>query len=104
MIDYNYYITVFDGKKIKSEEQFELYKDRAIRYVNMVTSKKGSEKEISDAVCALCDLYSETTASVGVINETVDGISVKYDNDRIDKMAYATLKLYLPSRLLYRGL
>ncbi len=104
MIDYEYYINKYDGKKITNEESFNACRDKAIRYINFVTSKQGSEKEIADAVCALCDLYSETDGSEGVERESVDGVSITYRSEKTEKRAYSILKLYLPQRLLYRGI
>ena len=106
MINFDYYKNVFDGKKIQSEEEFGPLCDRAVRYISFVTSKPVEENEIADAVCALCELYYETDSQRGIKSESIDGVSVTYDNDndKLQKSAYSILKLYLPSRLLYRGL
>ena len=104
MTEYSYYITKYDGNEISDEEQFNRYRDRAVKYINYMTSKPGNDAEISDAVCALCDYYHKNDSLMGIKSESADGVSVTYNNESTDKQMYSILKLYLPKRLLYRGI
>lgn len=104
MIDYNYYLKKFGGKVIESEREFNKYRDKAVGYINSVTSRQGNDSEIGEAVCVLCEFYSNHDGREGIKSESVDGVSISYDNDKTQRNAYSLLKIYLPSNLLYRGL
>lgn len=104
MIDYNYYVVKFGGSVIDSEQIFNKYRDKAVRYINSVTSRQGRDSEIGEAVCVLSEFYSKHDETQGIKSESVDGVSITYDNDKTQRNAYSLLKLYLPANLLYRGL
>lgn len=104
MTDYNYYITQFDGRKIKNEEMFSSLVDKAYRYVKKVVTDKAKDSDINDAVCAVCDFLSENDTDSFIKSESVDGVSISYENSELNKKLYNIIKLYAPSRLLYRGL
>ena len=104
MTDYNYYITKFDGKKIINADDFELYVDIAYRYVKNVVCDKAKDSDIHDAVCAVCEYLKENASVQGIKSESADGVSINYENTDINKHLYGIIKLYIPSRLLYRGL
>lgn len=104
MIDYNYYITIYDGKKITSGEKFESLSKIARKYIDSVTCKPAQDKEIGEGLCAICDILYEHADCIGLTSQTIDGIRQDFENNRIQKLMYNTLKLYIPSRLLYRGI
>lgn len=104
MVDYSFYLDTYEGKKIKNETDFCEFAKKAELYINSVISQKHTEKDIAEAVCAVADVMFSHQDSLGVKSEKVDGISVTYDGDRTERLMYNTLKLYVPSRLLYRGL
>lgn len=104
MTDYNYYITQFDGRKIKNEQDFSSFAGKAYRYVKNVVTDKAKDSDINDAVCAVCDFLSENDTDLLIKSESVDGVSINYENSDLNKKLYNIIKLYTPSRLLYRGL
>ena len=104
MIDYNYYLVKFGGKIFDSESEFNKYRDKSVRYINSVTARQGRDSEIGEAVCVLSEFYFKNGESCGIKSESIDGVSVTYDNEKTQRNAYSILKLYLPSNLLYRGL
>jgi len=104
MVDYSFYLDNYEGKKIKKESDFCECAKKAELYINSVISQKHTEKDIAEAICAVADVIFEHQDCVGIKSERVDGISVSYDENRIQRLMYNTLKLYVPSRLLYRGL
>ncbi len=104
MVDFDYYLKEYNGQKIKSEESFENLLKIAQRYVLKATDNRGTLKEIGEAICAVCDILYEMNGSEGIKSESVDGVSVSYEDKRFEKLIHNALKLYLPSRLLYRGI
>lgn len=103
MIDFDYYIKEYGGQKIKTEEDFEGVRKLSEKYVLKATDNRGSVKEIGEAVCAVADVLYETSGTEGLKSESADGFSVTYEDSRIQRLIHNALKLYLPSRLLYRG-
>lgn len=104
MTDYNYYITQFEGRKITKEEEFSSLVDKAYRYVKNIVTDKAKDSDINDAICAVCEFLSENDTDSLVKSESVDGVSINYENSDLHKKLYNIIKLYTPSRLLYRGL
>ncbi len=104
MIDFDYYLKEYGGQKIKSEENFEGLCKLAEKYVLKATDNRGSVKEIGEAVCAVADVLFETGNTDGLKSEAADGFSISYETSRTQRLIHNALKLYLPSRLLYRGI
>ena len=104
MIDFYYYLNEYNGQKIQSEEKFAALSKVAQKYVLRATDNRGSVKEIGEAICAVADILFEVNGSEGIKSESADGLSVSYEDARVEKLIHNALKLYLPSRLLYRGI
>ena len=104
MVDFNYYMEQYCGQKIKTEEEFDVFSKIANKYVMKATDNRGTVKEVGEAICAVCDILIDISGSEGIKSESVDGLSVTYENSRAQKLIYNALKLYLPSRLLFRGI
>lgn len=104
MIDFDYYLNEYNGQKIQSEETFNGLFKLAQKYVLRATDNRGNVKEIGEAICAVTDILFEVNGSDGIKSESVDGLSVSYEDSRVQKLIHNALKLYLPSRLLYRGI
>lgn len=104
MIDFNYYITKYNGKKIEECEIFEELSKKAKKYVMSVIVPNANDNEIAEAVCAVCDYLYEHEGIENIKSESIDGVSITYNDTYTSKQLYSILKLYLPSRLLYRGL
>ena len=104
MVDYNYYINKYNGQKIKSEELFSGLEKISEKYVMKATDNRGTVNEIGEAICAVCDVLYDVGGSEGIKSESADGVSVSYENSRTKMIIHNTLKLFLPSRLLYRGI
>lgn len=104
MIDFDYYLKEYNGQKIQSEETFNTIAKVAEKYVLRATDNRGTVKEIGEAICAVSDILFGVDGSEGIKSESVDGFSVAYEDSRIEKLIHNALKLYLPSRLLYRGI
>lgn len=104
MVDYNYYIKEYNGKKIQSEDLFSSYEKIAEKYVKKATDNRGTLNEIGEAVCAVCDVLSDISGSEGIKSESIDGVSISYESSRAKMLIHNALKLFLPSRLLYRGI
>jgi len=104
MIDFDYYLSEYNGQKIQSEETFNGIAKVAEKYVLRATDNRGTVKEIGEAICAVSEILFEVGESEGIKSESVDGLSVAYEDSRTQKLIHNALKLYLPSRLLYRGI
>ncbi len=104
MVDYNYYIREYNGQKIQSEKLFSSLEKISEKYVMKATDNRGTINEIGEAICAVCDILYDVSGSEGVKSESIDGVNVSYENSRTKILIHNTLKLFLPSRLLYRGI
>lgn len=104
MVDFDYYLREYNGQKINSDEVFNALSKIASKYVLKATDNRGTVKEIGEAVCAVTDVLFDVNDSNGIKSESVDGFSVSYEDKRAEKLIHNALKLYLPSRLLYRGI
>ena len=104
MVNFEYYLNDYNGQKIKSEETFDSLSKIAEKYVLKATDNRGTVKEIGETICAVVDILFDVNGSEGIESESVDGLSVSYEESRVQKLIHNTLKLYLPSRLLYRGI
>lgn len=104
MVTFDYYLYDYNGQCIKSEEEFKSVLNLATKYVMKATNSKGTLSEIGEAICAVCDVLIKNLDSVGIKSESADGVSVTYTDERCEKLIYNALKLYLPSKLLYRGI
>ena len=104
MVNFEYYLNDYNGQKIKNEETFNLLSKIAEKYVFKATDNHGTVKEIGETICAVADILFDVNGSEGIESESVDGLSVSYEESRVQKLIHNTLKLYLPSRLLYRGI
>lgn len=105
MVDYLYYKKDFNGSIIPDEEQFIKNSDLAQRYIKSVINLNAvyNEDILYDCICALAERLYEYKDCIGIKSESADGYSITY-SDRISRNLNTVLKLYLPSRLLYRGL
>lgn len=104
MISYEYYISEFGGTKIEEESVFDEFSDRAERYVLLMTGRRGSEEEIADGVCAVCEYLAENAGNDRILSESADGVSITYSEKDQNRAILDILKLYLPPMLLYRGI
>ena len=104
MINFDYYLKEYSGQKIQSEEVFSSLCKIAEKYVLKATDNRGNTKEIGEAICAVADILYDVNGSDGIKSESIDGFSVSYETSRVQKLIHNALKLYLPSRLLYRGI
>ena len=104
MINFEYYLNEYEGKKINSEEIFNSLERVTEKYVLRATDNRGNIKEIGEAICAVADILFEVNGTEGLEKESADGVSVSYEESRIQKLIHNALKLYLPSRMLYRGI
>ena len=104
MINFENYINEFNGNVIRNEEDFDRLAKKSIQFIKSTISADYSEEEISQAVYALCDTLVQNESGDGIKSEKADGLSVTYEDNRLGKIMYSTLRLYLPQRLLYRGL
>lgn len=104
MVDYNYYIKEYNGQKIQSEELFSGLEKISHKYVMKATDNRGTLSEIGEAICAVCDVLYDVSGSEGIKSESIDGVSISYESSRTRMLIHNTLKLFLPSRLLYRGI
>ena len=104
MINFENYINEFNGKAIQSEDEFNRLLKKSLRYIDSFVSTDYTDSDISQAAYALCDIFVENECSNGIKTEKADGVSVTYEDNRLDKIIYSTLRLYLPQRLLYLGL
>lgn len=104
MTDYNYYISKFNGQKITNPDDFYLNFEIALKYVNNAVSKDATHSDILDAACAVCEFVSENDPISYISKETADGVSVSYDNSAFNKKIHTLIELYVPQKLLYRGL
>ncbi len=105
MINYLYYKKDYGGKVITNKEEFERYKNQAELYIKLAinSQEKYSEEDIGHGICAIAEKIYEKGDLGNIKSESVDGYSVTYSGD-FRKELYETLKLYLPPRLLYRGI
>lgn len=104
MVDFDYYLREYNGQRINSDEVFNTLSKIALKYVLKATDNRGTIKEIGEAICAVTDVLFEVNGNEGIKSESVDGLSVSYEDKRAQKLIHSALKLYLPSRLLYRGI
>lgn len=104
MINFENYINEFNGKLIQNEEDFDRILKKSLQYIKSIAAVDYSESDIAEAAYALCDIISENEASDGIKSEKADGLSVTYEDNRLNKIMYSALRLYLPAKLLYRGL
>ncbi len=104
MVDYDYYIKEYDGQKIQSEELFSGLEKISEKYVMKATDNRGTINEIGEAICAVCDILFDVNGSEGIKSESIDGVSISYENSRTKMLIHNAMKLFLPSRLLYRGI
>lgn len=104
MISFENYINKYEGRRVKNQDDFNRLSKMAERYIVSVIAPEYREKDIEEAVYALCDILVKYEESSGIKTERVDGVSVTYEEGLLQKLMYNTLKLYVPSRLLYRGL
>lgn len=104
MVNFDYYIKEYNGQRIRTEDEFKDCCKLAEKYVLNATDNRGNEKEIGEAICAVCDVLFEVKDTEGIKSEAIDGVSIIYENKSFQNRIFNTLKLYLPSRLLYRGI
>ena len=104
MLNFDNYINEFNGKAIQSEDEFDRLLKKSLRYINSFVSADYTDNDISQAAYALCDILAENEFGNGIKTEKADGVSVTYEDNRLDKIICSTLRLYLPPRLLYLGL
>ena len=105
MTDYLYYKKNFKGKAITDKETFEKCADLALRYIKSAIGQnlQHSDEEIYDCICALAEKIYEQNDRENIKSESIDGVSITYADDS-KKSFYETMKLYLPAKLLYRGI
>ena len=56
MINFEYYLNEYEGKKISSEEIFNSLERVAEKHVLRATDNRGNIKEIGEAICAVADI------------------------------------------------
>ena len=105
MIDYLYYKITYKGTIFNNEAEFEKYEKLAERYIKsqMNDSVEYEPSELYDCIIAVAETLYENNGALNLKSESVDGYSVTYSSD-FSKNLLNILKLYLPKKLLYRGI
>lgn len=101
--DYSFYTSVYKGKVVTNETDFDFVSESASDWVDYFTDYKAEDvmelnedaksvKAIKKAVCALCDVISQDidlstgTVRPKVSSESVGPWSVSYDNSEVAKV------------------
>lgn len=106
-VDYSYYKYAFGGIAISSPEAFLNPELRAAAFVDKITFGRITEitDDIKNAVCAASEIFARYAGREGISSENNDGYSVSYaDAGQFEKELYRAVAMFLPSKLLYRGL
>lgn len=105
MIDYLYYKLTYKGTIFSDESEFEKYEKLADKYIKsqINDSVEYDPSELYDCVLAVAEALHESSGALNLKSESVDGYSVTYSSD-FSKNLLNILKLYLPKKLLYRGI
>ncbi|MDD6214517.1 MAG: hypothetical protein PUB42_04975 [Firmicutes bacterium] len=105
MPDYSFYVNEFLGEEIDGEEEFLRLGRKAEKYLESIIGGEfdKNDSECFDAVCAVAEAYKKYADRDGIASESADGYSVSYEK-RAGTELYDAAKLYLPKRLLYRGI
>ncbi len=105
MTDYLYYKNTYKGTYFCEKSQFERFERLAEKYIKSQINEDAEYEpsELFDSICAVAEALSENHGAQNIKSESVDGYSVTYSED-FSKNLLNILKLYLPKKLLYRGI
>jgi len=110
--DYEFYSATYSGNTV-SEGDFTRLAAKASAYIDKVTFGRASQhtddERLKNCCCELCEIYSRTDDSGGMLkqSETVGSWSYSLNSAAADKtaedMAYSVCRTWLPAEWLYRG-
>ena len=102
--DFDFYTDEYKGARIKDEDTFEFYSKKASAYIDKITFGRieKADENIKTAVCNVADYMAEKEAIYGIASEENDGFRITYKDDDSSAL-FKTAALFLPVRLLYRG-
>ena len=105
MTDYLYYKITYKSSCFEDKSVFLKYEKLAEKYIKSQINEDAEyePQELYDAICAIAEALYENHSSLNLKSESVDGYSVTYSGD-FSKNLYNILKLYLPKKLLFRGI
>lgn len=105
MTDYFYYKITYKGTYFENKSEFERFEKLAEKYVKSQINEdvEYEPQELFDSICAVAEALFENHGTINKKSESVDGYSVTYSED-FSKNLFNILKLYLPKKLLYRGI
>ena len=108
MVDYNYYLNIFKGNVIPSEEEFNIYSRKAINYILARVNVGKIKEDMYDCVCAISEAFLSEgdSKNYGVISEKIGSWSKTYANAHTqDKYKNSILHDYLFMKgYLYNGI
>jgi hypothetical protein len=105
--DYAYYTGEFHGIKIKDEETFDKYENRAEILLDKLTLNRCKDmadpgSRVKNAVCEAAEIYCEKLEKdkTGIASENTDGYSVSYSAEEVsgtiaDRSAARVIRFYL---------
>ena len=102
--DFDFYTDEYKGTRIKDEDTFEFYVKKASAYTDKITFGRINEADesIKNAVCNVADHLALYDNRQGVSSEENDGYSITYAKEDTSSL-FKAAALFLPVRLLYRG-
>lgn len=88
-------------------ESFYLWEKRAVAELNRITARdltQDPDENVKMCICEVAEFLFETAERDGIVSESNDGYSVRYDNADIPEGIYKIAEKWLTgSGLLYRG-
>ncbi len=102
--DFDFYKNEYKGSRVKDEDSFELYEKKASAYIDKITfgNITQADGEIKNAVCSVVEHMALCDARYGISAEENDGYRVTYEREDSSGL-FRAAALFLPARLLYRG-
>ena len=102
--DFDFYRYEYKGNRVKDEDAFELYEKKASAYIDKITFGRIEEadEKIKNAVCSVIEYMALNDRRYGISAEENDGYRVTYSKSDTSEL-FKAASLFLPIRLLYRG-
>ena len=102
--DFDFYRYEYKGNRIKDEDTFEFYGRKASAYINKISFGRINEADenVKNAVCSVVDRLALYGKRQGISAEENDGYRVTYEKEDTSQL-FKAAALFLPVRLLYRG-
>lgn len=103
--DFDYYQNHFCGRKIPDSDSFLSVTAGAQAMLERLTFGRLTEATpgVSDALCAVCEVFYVRMNREGIQSESVDGYSVSYCEEELSRSVRRVIRTYLDPSLLYRG-